>query len=64
MYNHLNGRENHLVNIDRAPDYSVPPKGAPPAKVEKRKESENLRKSQKQQRNRRDLELNCIICLI
>ena len=47
MYNDLNGRENHLVKIDRAPDYSVPPKGSPPVKVEKKKRKRKASKPAK-----------------
>ena len=53
MYNDLNGRENHLVKIDRASEYSVPPKGAPPAKVQKKKrkrKSSKVAKSAKKQK--------------
>ena len=55
MYNDLNGRENHLVKIDRAPEYSVPLKSAPPAKVEKkkrnRKSSKVAKEAKKQKRS-------------
>ena len=55
MYNDLNGRVNHLVKIDRAPDYSVPPNCAPPAKVEKnkrkRKGSKKTKPAKKQKKS-------------
>ena len=37
MYNDVNGKENHLVKIQRFKDYVVPAKNSPPAPIEKKK---------------------------
>ena len=41
MFNDIEGRENHLVKIRRAPAYKVPAKDSEPAVISKKKRKRN-----------------------
>ena len=52
MYNDIHGRENHLVKLDKMPEYKPPAKENPPEpiKQKKRKKESKKRKQRKQKR--------------
>ena len=50
LYNDIHGRENHLVKLDKMPEYKPPAKEDSPEPIQKKKESKKENKGSKKER--------------